>query len=143
VKKTARISAGDPLPNSQDLCGRSTTLASLRPCVFAFSSFKQPGSLREIHYLCVFAPLRLCVLFFQTAGSLREIHYRTAGSLREIHYRTAGSLREIHYRSQDLYGRSTTEMTFLGLYFSVKSLEKRSEEHCPGSLVASQYKRIA
>jgi hypothetical protein len=26
------------------------------------------GSLQEIHYLCVFAPLRLCVLFFQTAG---------------------------------------------------------------------------
>ena len=46
-------------------------------------------------------------------------------------------------KQPDLYGRSTTEMTFLGLYFSVKSLEKRSEEHCPGSLVASQYKRIA
>ena len=29
---------------------------------------KQPGSLREIHYLCVFAPLRLCVYFFETAG---------------------------------------------------------------------------
>ena len=29
-----------------DLCGRSTTFASLRPCVFAFSSSK----LREIHY---------------------------------------------------------------------------------------------
>ena len=38
-------------------------------------SSQAAGSLREIHYLCVFAPLRLCVLFFQTAGSLREIHY--------------------------------------------------------------------
>ena len=28
---------------------------------------EQPGSLREIHYLCVFAPLRLCVFFFKTA----------------------------------------------------------------------------
>jgi hypothetical protein len=89
--------------------------------VALWAKIQTAGSLREIHYLCVFAPLRLCVLFFQTAGSLREIHYR----------------------SQDLYGRSTTEMTFLGLYFSVKSLEKRIEEHCPGSLVASQYKRIA
>jgi hypothetical protein len=44
-----------------DLCGRSTTFASLRPCVFAFFSSKQPGSLREIYY--------------RTAGSLREIHY--------------------------------------------------------------------
>ena len=32
---------------------------------------------------------------------------------------------------------------FLGLYFSAKSLEKRIEERCPGSLVASQYKRTA
>jgi hypothetical protein len=37
--------------------------------------FQAAGSLREIHYLCVFAPLRLCVLFFQAAGSLREIHH--------------------------------------------------------------------
>jgi hypothetical protein len=31
------------------------------------------GSLREIHYLCVFAPWRLCVLFFQQPVSVREI----------------------------------------------------------------------
>jgi hypothetical protein len=45
--------------------------------------------------------------------------------------------------SQDLCGRSTTKMTFLGLYFSAKSLEKRIEERCAGSLVVSQYKRTA
>ena len=48
---SSRISAGDPLPL------RLCVFASLRHCVFAFSSS------------------RLCVLFFQTAGSLREIHY--------------------------------------------------------------------
>ena len=31
-----------PPPEQPDLCGRSTTFASLRPCVFAFSSSKQP-----------------------------------------------------------------------------------------------------
>jgi hypothetical protein len=36
LKPKSRISAGDPLPNSPDLCGRSTT--------------KPPRSLREIHY---------------------------------------------------------------------------------------------
>ena len=46
-------------------------------------------------------------------------------------------------KQPDLCGRSTTKMTFLGLYFSVKSLEKRIEERCAGSLVASQYKRTA
>jgi hypothetical protein len=30
------------LPNSRDLCGRSTTNASLRPCAFAFISPKEP-----------------------------------------------------------------------------------------------------
>jgi hypothetical protein len=53
---SSRISAGDPLP--------------LRLYVLFFQA---AGSLREIHYLCAFAPLRS--LFFQAAGSLREIHY--------------------------------------------------------------------
>ena len=50
-----------------DLYPRSTTFASLHLRVFAFFSSNRPGSLREIHYLCVFAPSRLCVLFFQQA----------------------------------------------------------------------------
>ena len=28
---------------------------------------EKPGSVREIDFLCVFAPLHLCVYFFQTA----------------------------------------------------------------------------
>ena len=60
--ETAGISAGDPLPI-------------------------QPGSLREIHYLCVVAPLRLCVYFFQTAGiSAGDPLPKQPGSLREIPY---------------------------------------------------------
>ena len=41
------------------------------------------------------APPSVPIAIAQTAGSLREFHYRD-GSLREIHYRD-GSLREIHY----------------------------------------------
>jgi hypothetical protein len=58
-----------------DLYPRSTTFASLHLRAFAFLSSNKPGSLREIHYLCVFAPSRLCVPFLQQPGSLREIHY--------------------------------------------------------------------
>jgi len=61
---------------------RLTLFGSLREilylCVFApwrlcVLFFQQPGSLRKIHYLCVFAPLRLCVLSSNKPGSLREI----------------------------------------------------------------------
>ena len=77
--ETARISTGDPLPkqpgslreihyrNSQDLCGRSTT---------------ETNGI----YLCVFAPLRLCVYFFQAAGISTGDPLPMQGSLREIHY---------------------------------------------------------
>jgi hypothetical protein len=51
-----------------DLCARSTTFASLHLRAFAFFSSNKPGSLREISYLCVFAPSRLCVPFLQQAG---------------------------------------------------------------------------
>jgi hypothetical protein len=43
--------------NSRDLCARSPTFASLHLRAFAFLSSNKPGSLREIHYLCVFAIL--------------------------------------------------------------------------------------
>ena len=61
--ETARISTGDPLPkqpgslreihyrNSRDLCGRSTTFASLRPCVFAFISPRE--HLRSSRHIAV------------------------------------------------------------------------------------------
>jgi hypothetical protein len=52
----------------------------LRLCAFAFISSKQPDLYARsttvlFFFPCVFAPSRLCVYFFQTAGSLREIHY--------------------------------------------------------------------
>ena len=56
-----------------DLCGRSTTK---QPDLYGRSTTKQPDLCGRSTILCVFAPLRLCVLFFQTAGSLREIHCR-------------------------------------------------------------------
>ena len=117
--------------------------------VALWAKIQTAGSLREIHYLCVFAPLRLCVLFFQTAGSLREIYYRTAGSLREIHYQqpdlcgrstTFASLRPCVFaffsskqpdrcgrsttEQPDLCARSTTERTSLRLYFFGKKPRK-------------------
>ena len=65
--ETARNSTGDPLPKQT-----GSSFASLRLCVFAFISSKQPGSLREIHYQCrdlcgrstTFASLHLCVFAF-------------------------------------------------------------------------------
>ena len=110
-----------------DLCGRSTTFASLRPCVFAFSSSKRPDLYGRSTTNSRIStgdplPLRLCAL-----ASLRSLlpssrisagdPLRTAGSLREIHYlcvfaplrlcvfffQAAGSLREIHYEEPDLY----------------------------------------
>jgi hypothetical protein len=52
--------------------------------------YYRAGSLREIHYLCVFAPLRLCVVFFPkqpyavggtAAGSLRLAKMPAVGVL--------------------------------------------------------------
>jgi len=94
---TGREASPSGLKSKQpDLCERSTTFASLRPCVFAFSSSKQP-----------------------------DLYGRSTT------------------KQPDLCGRSTSKMTFLRLYFSDKSREKRIDERCPGSLSNSEYKRTA
>ena len=73
---------------------------------------------------------------------------------REIHSATRGGIFEsecyfFEYEYEHEHEKSKTAQIlllcsrFLGLYFSAKSLEKRIEERCAGSLVASQYKRTA
>jgi hypothetical protein len=46
---------------------------------------------------CAFATLRLCVQFFQTAGSLREIHYQKARISAGDPLPKPGSLREYQF----------------------------------------------
>ena len=77
-----------------EVFGLPCAFATLHLCVFFFQTAR---SLREIHYPCVFATLHLCVFFFQTARSLREIHYPCVFAplrLCVLFFQTAGSLRE-------------------------------------------------
>ena len=71
---------------------------------------------------------------------------------REIHSATRGGIFEsecyfFEYEYEHEKSKTAQILSlcsrFLGLYFSAKSLEKRIEERCAGSLVASQYKRTA
>ena len=90
--------------------------------VALWAKIQTAGSLREIYYLCVFAPLRLCVLFFQTARI-------AAGDLLPNS--------RISARDPLLKGHP------YGSTFSEKSREKRIDGLCPGSLSNSEYKRTA
>ena len=75
----------------------------------------------------------------------REIHSATRGGI----FESECYFFEYEYEHEHEHEKSKTAQIlslcsrFLGLYFSVKSLEKRGVERCAGPLSNSEYKRTA